>query len=223
MFTGEETKAWTNKMTYPQSQTEEMEVWEFEANYLCLQSLCSSFHTACLSHHTNSTSWIAQSSPTSFHEIKPKSQKCFLPETVGTHCLPFTDLETNGEKVMMWDTWHRASFQDCHFPWTTFTSLIASLRFSRPCKGASLLPLLSSPEVYISMRTKSKAWYFKSSFGQWQVIWKYTSQSSLIFPPTSPVTNGLMYVPTPFISSTPLTCSSQPWIPFLTYTPGTVF
>lgn len=106
-----------------------MEVWEFEANYLCLQSLCSSFHTACLSHHTNSTSWIAQSSPTPFHEIKPKSQKCFLPETVGTHCLPFTDLETNEEKVMMWDTWHRASFQDCHFPLTTFTSLITSLSF----------------------------------------------------------------------------------------------
>ena len=55
MLTTGETKAWTGKMTYPESGSK-MEGRQFEANCFCLQSPCSSFYTACLSLHTDSTS-----------------------------------------------------------------------------------------------------------------------------------------------------------------------
>lgn len=119
---------------------------------------------------------------------------------------------------MTQDMWQRTSFWDCYFPLITFTPSIAFLRFSSSCKVSPLLPLLPSPEVYTSMQPKSKAWYFKSGSGQWEVDVK------VYFPVFSHFSskqsrNKWSHICTqPLYSSTPLTHNSQPWILFLNYT-----
>ena len=140
MFTTGETKAWTVKMTYPESEVRRGKGDNLKPTFLSPKPLF--FLLRCLSFPPYwSTSWIALSSPTSFRKLKPESKSASYQS-----CLPFTDLETNGEEVTTWDTWHRAPFQDCHFPCITFTALNASLRFSRPC----MVGLLSVPSFTFS-------------------------------------------------------------------------